>query len=176
MSNLVKVTDQLMGLTISELTQVQSSIQEVKTMKAKSALTVGANVFVVQKTKKTPGVVEKINQTRAIVNMKGRSYNVPFSMLVFYCLMTIKAKGRPSTTVIDLDGSQGNAFVLLGYANQTMKESGFDKETKDNILNEMKSGDYINLLRTFEKYFGSVYTLQTSNPEYLDAFMVEKSA
>ena len=81
MSNLVKVTDQLMGLTISELTQVQSLIQEVKTMKAKSALTVGANVFVVQKTKKTPGVVEKINQTREIVNMKGRSYNVPFSML-----------------------------------------------------------------------------------------------
>ena len=26
--------------------------------------------------------------------------------------MTVKAKGRPSTTVIDLDGSQGNAFVL----------------------------------------------------------------
>ena len=70
-----------MGLSISELTQVQSLIQEVKTMKAKSALSVGANVFVVQKTKKTPGVIEKINQTRAIVNMKGRSYNVPFSML-----------------------------------------------------------------------------------------------
>ena len=81
MSTLSKVTDQLMGLTISELTQVQSLIQEVKTMKAKSALTIGANVFVVQKTKKTPGVIEKINQTRAIVNMKGRSYNVPFTML-----------------------------------------------------------------------------------------------
>ena len=81
MSTLSKVTDQLMGLTISELTQVQSLIQEVKTMKAKSALTVGADVFVVQRTKKTPGVIEKINQTRAIVNMKGRSYNVPFSML-----------------------------------------------------------------------------------------------
>lgn len=81
MSTLSKVTDQLMGLTISELTQVQSLIQEVKTMKAKAALTVGADVFVVQKTKKTPGVIEKINQTRAIVNMKGRSYNVPFSML-----------------------------------------------------------------------------------------------
>ena len=81
MSTLSKVTDQLMGLTISELTQVQSLIQEVKTMKAKAALSVGANVFVVQKTKKTPGVVEKINQTRAIVNMQGRSYNVPFSML-----------------------------------------------------------------------------------------------
>ena len=81
MSTLSKVTDQLMGLTISELTQVQNLIQEVKTMKAKAALSVGANVFVVQKTKKTPGVVEKINQTRAIVKMKGRSYNVPFSML-----------------------------------------------------------------------------------------------
>ena len=81
MSNLAKVTDQLMGLTISELTQVQSMIQDIKTMKAKSALSVGADVFVVQKTKKTPGVIEKINQTRAIVNMKGRSYNVPFSML-----------------------------------------------------------------------------------------------
>ena len=90
--------------------------------------------------------------------------------------MTVKAKGRDDTTVIDLDSSQGNAFVLLGYANQTMKQSGFDKQTTDKILNEMKSGDYINLLRTFEKYFGSVYTLQTSNPEYLDAFMVEKSA
>jgi hypothetical protein len=90
--------------------------------------------------------------------------------------MTVKAKGRPSTTVIDLDGSEGNAFCLLGYANATMKKSGFDKEMQDRVLNEMKSGDYINLLRTFEKYFGSVYTLQTSNPEYLDAFMVEKSA
>ena len=81
MSNLVKVSDQLMGLTISELTQVQSMIQDIKTMKAKSALSVGANVFVVQKTKKTPGVIEKINQTRAIVKMLGRSYNVPLSML-----------------------------------------------------------------------------------------------
>ena len=81
MSNLVKVNDQLMGLTISELTQVQSMIQDIKTMKAKSALSVGADVFVVQKTKKTPGVIEKINQTRAIVKMLGRSYNIPFSML-----------------------------------------------------------------------------------------------
>jgi len=81
MSKLSKVSDQLMGLTISELTQVQGMINDIKTMKAKSALSVGANVFVVQKTKKTPGVIEKINQTRAIVKMLGRSYTVPFSML-----------------------------------------------------------------------------------------------
>ena len=57
-----------------------------------------------------------------------------------------------------------------------MEKSGFEKHQQDSIMNEMKSGDYINLLRTFEKYFGSVYNLQTSNPEYLDHFMVEKNA
>ena len=70
-----------MGLTLTELNQVLDMVYDIKTLKAKSVLTVGANVFVVQKTKKTPGVIEKVNQTRAIVNMKGRSYNVPFSML-----------------------------------------------------------------------------------------------
>ena len=90
--------------------------------------------------------------------------------------MSVVAKGRQGTTVIDLDGSQGNAFVLLGYASQTMKNSGMEKKTQERILNEMKSSDYINLLKVFDKYFGTVYTLQTSNPEYLDAFMIEKSA
>ena len=81
MNTLSKVSDQLMGLTISELTQVQKIVQDIKTMKAKSALSVGANVFVVQKTKKTPGVIEKINKTKALVKMRGTLYNVPFSML-----------------------------------------------------------------------------------------------
>ena len=84
--------------------------------------------------------------------------------------MSIVAKGRPSTTVIDLDGSEGNAFVLLGYANSTMRKSRFAKESKETVLNEMQSGDYINLLKVFDRYFGSVFTLQTSNPKYLDAF------
>ena len=81
MNKLMKVNDQLMGLTMSELSQVESMIREIKTMKAKSALSVGANVFIVQKTKKTPGVIEKINQKKAIVRMKGMLYNVPFAML-----------------------------------------------------------------------------------------------
>ena len=81
MSNLKKVNDQLMGLSLSELNQVLDMVYDVKTLKAKSVLTVGANVFVVQKTKKTPGVIEKINQKKAIVRMKGSLYNVPFAML-----------------------------------------------------------------------------------------------
>ena len=88
MSKLSKVSDQLMGLTISELTQVQKIVQDIKTMKAKSALSVGARVYVVQKTKKTPGTVRKINQTRAVVDLvvspitgETAPYNVPFSMI-----------------------------------------------------------------------------------------------
>ena len=81
MTKLSKINDQLMGLTMSELTQVKDMIHDIKTLKAKSVLTVGANVFVVQKTKKTPGVIEKINQKKALVKMRGSLYNVPFSML-----------------------------------------------------------------------------------------------
>jgi hypothetical protein len=81
MSKLSKINDQLMGLSVSELSQVSRMIDSIKTLKSKSSLFVGQNVFVVQKTKKTPGVVEKINQTRALVKMRGTIYNVPFTML-----------------------------------------------------------------------------------------------
>ena len=69
MSNLVKVNDQLMGLTISELNQVMNMVQEIKIMKAKSTISVGDRVYVVQKTKKTPGTVRKINKSRAVVDI-----------------------------------------------------------------------------------------------------------
>ena len=81
MTKLSKINDQLMGLSLTELNQVLDMVYDVKTLKAKSVLSVGARVYVVQKTKKTPGTVRKINQTRAIVTMMGRDYNVPFSML-----------------------------------------------------------------------------------------------
>ena len=68
---------------------------------------------------------------------------------------------------IDIDGSQGNAFVLLGYAKGFAKDLGLDYES---IRDAMTSGDYINLLKVFDKNFGTFVTLQTSNPEYLDAF------
>ena len=47
-----KITKDLMGLTISELTQVQNMIQDMKVMKAMSGINVGDKVYIVQKTKK----------------------------------------------------------------------------------------------------------------------------
>ena len=53
----------------------------MKVMVVKATLSVGQKVFVVQKTKKTPGIITKINQTKCVVDMLGRSYRVPMSML-----------------------------------------------------------------------------------------------
>ena len=105
MTKLSKVTDQLMGLTISELTQVQNLIHEVKTMKAKAALSVGANVFVVQKTKKTPGVIEKINQKKS--TCQNERYTIYCSFLnVGGCVMKMSEAiaiilENPLTSLID---------------------------------------------------------------------------
>ena len=66
--------------SLSELNEISSFVNECKTLLGKAALSVGANVFVVQKTKKTPGVITKMNIKKAIVEMNGMSYNVPFSI------------------------------------------------------------------------------------------------
>lgn len=84
--------------------------------------------------------------------------------------MAVKKKSNNQKMVIDLDGSQGNAFVLLGTAQQILQNSRMNKDTIKVVLDEMKSGDYVNLIKTFDKYFGTIVTLETSNQEYLDAF------
>ena len=67
---------------LSELNELVSFINSYKTMLGKTTLKVGSKVWVVQKTKKTEGVVVKMNIKKAIVEMDlGMPYNVPFSML-----------------------------------------------------------------------------------------------
>ena len=67
--------------TLSELNELSAYISECKTLLGKSTLGVGSKVWVVQKTKKTEGVVTKMNIKKALVDMRGRIYSVPFSML-----------------------------------------------------------------------------------------------
>jgi len=79
---MVVIKEQIRGLnSLAELNELSQYINQCKTMLGKTSLSVGSDVYVVQKTKRTPGVIKKINQTRAVVDMNGRSYNVPFSML-----------------------------------------------------------------------------------------------
>ena len=67
--------------TLSELNELSALINNQKTMLGKTTLSVGDKVWMVQKTKKTPGVITKMNIKKAIVEMNGMLYRVPFGML-----------------------------------------------------------------------------------------------
>ena len=67
--------------SLTELNSLSSWINDCKTMLGKSVLSVGAKVWVVQKTKRTEGKITKINQKKCVVDMKGQLFNVPMSML-----------------------------------------------------------------------------------------------
>ena len=64
-------------------------------------------------------------------------------------------KKRP--IIIDTTGPDGNAFVLLGYAKSYAKQLNL---SFDKIKDEMTSGDYENLIKVFDKYFGSFVILE----------------
>ncbi len=69
------------NFSLAELNDLQSFIAGVKTSSAKASLKVGDAVWVVQKTKRTPGVIQSIKIKKAIVDMRGSRYNVPLSMI-----------------------------------------------------------------------------------------------
>ena len=78
-----------MMLTMSqkELSQIIALAQQIKSISATATFSVGQEVVVVQKTKRTAGVIVKMNPKKAVVSMLfGRSQRVsqvtvPFSML-----------------------------------------------------------------------------------------------
>jgi hypothetical protein len=65
--------------------------------------------------------------------------------------MIVEKPITPRMMEIDLSGPQGNAFFLLGTATRFARQLGMNEYE---VLNEMKSGDYENLLGVFDKYFG----------------------
>lgn len=62
----------------------------------------------------------------------------------------------PKDLIIDLTGPDGNAYALMGYASKLGKQLGKDV---DDIIARMKSGNYENLIATFEQEFGDLITL-----------------
>lgn len=69
----------------------------------------------------------------------------------------IREKAPQSEFVIDLTGPDGNAFALMGYASQFCRQIGIDKKK---VLQEMMAGDYENLLKVFDGYFGHFVILE----------------
>lgn len=62
----------------------------------------------------------------------------------------------PPKPQIDLSGPDGNAFALLGYAQNLSKQLGLDFAP---IEAEMKASDYEHLVLTFDKHFGDYVDL-----------------
>lgn len=85
----------------------------------------------------------------------------------------IRNKTPNNERIIDLDGQQGNAFVLLGLADklggQLIDAGAWTSVHLKYILKSMKESDYINLVKTFDKFFGEYVILETNNEALLDA-------
>lgn len=72
----------------------------------------------------------------------------------------IRDKQEQKEIVIDLSGPQGNAFYLLGAAKNLGKQLGFSDERMEEMLYDMKTGDYENLIQEFDDYFGEFVVLE----------------
>ena len=69
----------------------------------------------------------------------------------------IRKKTHDREIIIDLTGPDGNAYSLMGYATNLAKQLGIDPKP---IIEDMKSGDYENLVSVFDKHFGSFIILE----------------
>ncbi len=71
--------------------------------------------------------------------------------------MVIRKKEDSGPIVIDLTGPDGNAYSLMAYAKRFARQLGLDDAA---ITKEMRSGDYENLLKVFDSYFGDYVILE----------------
>lgn len=70
--------------------------------------------------------------------------------------MLVPKTERHGPVEIDLTGPDGNAYVLMAYAQRFAEQLALDGST---ILADMKSGDYEHLVDVFEQYFGEYVIL-----------------
>ena len=66
---------------LDDLMYLNDFVMDTRTKLGRNTLSVGSKVWVVQKTKRTEGVITKMKVKKALVEMNGMLYNVPFSML-----------------------------------------------------------------------------------------------
>ncbi len=69
----------------------------------------------------------------------------------------IRKKQPQKEIIIDLTGPDGNAFALMGYAKRFAKQLGLNG---DEIISDMTSGDYENLIQVFDSNFGDFVILE----------------
>lgn len=74
--------------------------------------------------------------------------------------MIRKKEEKTGAIVIDITGPDGNAFVLMGYATRYAKQLGYTPEQYNQLMDDMQSSDYENLLQVFDDHFGTFVILE----------------
>jgi len=77
----ITMMKQLDTMSVTQLKNTKDIIDVIIKNKVKNEMKVGMKVNVVQKTKKTPGIITKIMNARCLVDLNGKVYRVPMSML-----------------------------------------------------------------------------------------------
>ena len=78
---IVDIKNAMIEMSQSELSQIINIAQQIKSISAQVTFNVGDSVWVVQKTKRTSGIIEKMNSKKAVVSMRGSKYKRTFTML-----------------------------------------------------------------------------------------------
>jgi hypothetical protein len=78
---LTDIRQAMLALDTADLNEIIDLAHDLKTVMNRASLKIGQNVWVVQKTKRTAGIIEKVNLKKAQVRMRGSIYNVPFAMI-----------------------------------------------------------------------------------------------
>ena len=69
---------EIKGLELDELMLLSNYIMDVRSDKGRNTMSVGSEVYVVQKTKRTKGVITKMNPKKDLVKISGMIYRVPY--------------------------------------------------------------------------------------------------
>ncbi len=72
-------------------------------------------------------------------------------------IITLQSEIKRSKRVIDLKSPMGNAHCLMAIARDLAGQMG--RRNTNEIIEQMKSGDYENLLLVFDREFGFVVDL-----------------
>lgn len=67
---------------------------------------------------------------------------------------------RQGPIIIDLTGPDGNAFALMGIAENFGRQLGWSPGKCQDLVNEMMDGDYEHLIQVFDREFGSFVILE----------------
>ena len=60
--------------------------------------------------------------------------------------MTTRPMEERNTPVVELVGTDGNAFAVMGTVSKALKAAEWTKDERDEFMNDMMAGDYNDML------------------------------